>query len=79
MINVDSLYSYLFMDKIKFYRIQKALKNIMLTDTYISMVDTISLKNFINKCYPNVLNEEEISNSDLKDMKILGYRILLTK
>jgi hypothetical protein len=63
------------MDKSKFFKIKHALRNVILTENYISMTDSISLGNFIKQLYPTI----DINEMEIKDLKILGYRILLTR
>lgn len=74
-MNPDTFYSLIKMDHDKLMRIKKTLRNIMMTENYISMTDVVSLSNFIKELYPNM----DIEELELKDLKIIGYRILLTR
>jgi hypothetical protein len=62
----------------KFNQLKKALQNVMMTNSYISITDIISMTNFIHELYPGYDMDRINKNLDLKDLKILGYRILLT-
>jgi hypothetical protein len=54
--------------------LRNALKKVMLTNFYISNIDSISLINFICDLYK--IEDKEFDDITLKDIKILGYKIL---
>lgn len=62
----------------EFKQLKKALQSVMMTDTYISITDIHSMINFIHELYPGFDMDKINKDLDLKDLKILGYRILLS-
>jgi hypothetical protein len=63
----------------RFRRIKNGLKNVMMTDNYVSITDIHSMLNFIHELYPGFDIEKIREDHDLKDLQILAYRILLTR
>jgi len=76
---MSRLYEDLQIDMNRFRRIKNGLKNVMMTDNYVSITDIHSMLNFIHELYPGFDLERIKKDYDLKDLKILAYRILLTR
>jgi hypothetical protein len=74
----DRLYHDIQINKENFLEIKKGLERLMMTDTYVSISDVISVKNFINQLYPG-FDMDKINEISMQEMKILCYRILLTR
>ena len=74
----NDLYRDLQIDMYKFNRIKKGLENVMMTDNYVGITDVISVKNFINQLYPG-FDMDKINKIDIQELRILCYRILLTR
>jgi len=74
----DRLYRDLQIRRENFIKIREGLKNVMMTDNYVSLTDIYSLLNFIHELYPGFDMEKIRKDHDLKDLEILAYRILLT-
>lgn len=75
---MSRLFEDLQIDMIRFRQLRKGLKNVMMTDTYVSMTDIYSMLNFIHELYPGFDMDRIKKDHDIKDLKILAYRILLT-
>jgi len=76
---MSRLYEDLQIDMNRFRRIKNGLKNVMMTDNYVSITDIHSMLNFIHELYPGFDIEKIREDHDLKDLQILAYRILLTR
>jgi hypothetical protein len=74
MINLSDLEKTILSSSTGKIILRNALKKVMLTNFYISNIDSISLINFICDLYK--IEDKEFDDITLKDIKILGYKIL---